>query len=110
VKILTAIHPTEPKDLNGRVRGRTEGAEEVCSPIGRTTISTNQTPQNFQGLNQQLRSIHMEGHMAPAADVAENSLAWQQWEGWPLVLWRLDAPASRNDRGVRQKWMGGPPS
>jgi hypothetical protein len=26
-----------------RVRERTEGAEGVCNPIGRTTISTNQT-------------------------------------------------------------------
>jgi len=25
-------------------RGRTEGAERVSNPIGRTTISTNQTP------------------------------------------------------------------
>ena len=92
------------------VREGTDGVEGGFYPIGRTTISTNQTPQNSQGLNQQPRSIHMEGHMAPAADVAENSLAWHQWEEWPLVLWRLDAPASRNDRGVRQKWMGGPPS
>jgi hypothetical protein len=27
---------------NGGVRGRTEGAEGVCKPIGRPTISTNQ--------------------------------------------------------------------
>jgi hypothetical protein len=29
---------------NGGVRGRIEEAEGVCNPIGRTTISTNQTP------------------------------------------------------------------
>jgi hypothetical protein len=33
------------RDPNGRVRERTEGAEGVCNPIGKTTISTNQIPQ-----------------------------------------------------------------
>jgi hypothetical protein len=32
---------------NGGVRERAEGAERVCNPIGRTTISTNQTPTKF---------------------------------------------------------------
>jgi hypothetical protein len=36
-------------DLNGGVRGRTEGAEGISHPIGRTTISTNQIPQSSQG-------------------------------------------------------------
>jgi hypothetical protein len=35
-------HQTEPGDPNGGIRERTEGAERVCNPIGRT-ISTNQT-------------------------------------------------------------------
>jgi hypothetical protein len=39
-QILTANHPTEPGDPNGRARGRTEGAGGNCNPIGRT-ISTN---------------------------------------------------------------------
>jgi hypothetical protein len=30
--------------------------------IGRTTISTNQTPQSFQGLNHQPKSTHGETH------------------------------------------------
>jgi hypothetical protein len=29
----------------GEVRARTVGAEGVCNPIGRTTISTNKTPR-----------------------------------------------------------------
>jgi len=32
-----------------QVRERTKGAEGVCNPIGRTTISGNQTPQISQG-------------------------------------------------------------
>jgi hypothetical protein len=34
--------PSEHRDPNRGVRGRTEGAEGVYNPIGRTTISTNQ--------------------------------------------------------------------
>jgi hypothetical protein len=45
--MLTANHWTEHGDPNGGVRERTEGAERVCSPIGRTTISTNQTPPDL---------------------------------------------------------------
>jgi hypothetical protein len=37
---------TEPGYPNGRVRGRTKGAELDSNPIGRTIISTNQTPQS----------------------------------------------------------------
>jgi hypothetical protein len=42
--ILTANHWTEYRVPNGRVRERIEGAEWVCNPIRKTTISTNQTP------------------------------------------------------------------
>jgi hypothetical protein len=35
--MLTAKHRTEYRDPNGRVRTKTEGAEGVCNPIGRTT-------------------------------------------------------------------------
>jgi hypothetical protein len=43
---------TEHGDPNGGVRRRTEGAEGVCNIIGRTTVSTNETPQSSQELNQ----------------------------------------------------------
>jgi hypothetical protein len=39
--ILSANHLTEHCIPNGGVREGTEGAEEVCNPIGRTTTSTN---------------------------------------------------------------------
>jgi hypothetical protein len=44
MQILTANHWAELGDLKRRVRGRAEGAEGNCNPIGRTTISTNLTP------------------------------------------------------------------
>jgi hypothetical protein len=42
---------------NGVARERTQGAEGVCSPIGRT-ILTNQYTQSYQGLNHQPKCTH----------------------------------------------------
>jgi hypothetical protein len=33
------------RNHNGGVREKTEGAERVCNPIGRTTTSPNQNPR-----------------------------------------------------------------
>jgi hypothetical protein len=60
--MLTAKYWIDHGDCNGGVRGRTKGAEGICNPIGRTTISTNQTPQSSQGLNHQPKSTHGETH------------------------------------------------
>jgi hypothetical protein len=40
-----AKHWTEGRDPNEKARARTVGAEGVCNPIGRTTISVKQTPR-----------------------------------------------------------------
>jgi hypothetical protein len=48
IRMLIAKHWTEHRDHNEGVRERTEGAEGVCNPIGRATISTNQNPQSSQ--------------------------------------------------------------
>jgi hypothetical protein len=40
----------------------TEGDEGVCNSIDRTTVSTNWTPQRFQGLNYQPKCIHGRIH------------------------------------------------
>ena len=89
-----------------KVRGRAEGAEGDCNPVGRTTISTNQTPQSSQRLNHQTKSIHGQFN-GSARYVSEDHLIWHQWEGRCLVLWRLHSPKKGNARGVRQKWVGG---
>jgi hypothetical protein len=57
MQILTANHQTEPRALNGIARGRIEGAEGYCNPIGRI-ISTNWTTQSSQGLKDQTESIY----------------------------------------------------
>ena len=49
----------------------------------------------------------MDGFMAPATYVAEEWLFWNQWEGMPLVLWKLLDPVQGDARGVRQEWVGG---
>ena len=56
--MLLANHWTEHRVPNGGARERTQGAEGVCSPIGGTTIWTNQYPQSSQGLNHQPKSTH----------------------------------------------------
>jgi hypothetical protein len=42
--MFLANHHSEHWDDNGRVRGRTEGAEGVRNPTGATTISMNKKP------------------------------------------------------------------
>jgi hypothetical protein len=87
----SAKHRTEHRDPNGEVRARTKVAEGVCHPIGRTTVSTNQTPQSSKRLNYQPKSTHGEP-LAPDGYVAEDGLICHHWEGRHLVLWRLHAP------------------
>jgi hypothetical protein len=60
--MLSAKYRTKHGVPNGGVRERTEGAEEVCNPIGKTTISNNQTLQSSQGLNHQPKSTHGGTH------------------------------------------------
>ena len=57
MQILIAKHWSKAGDPSGRVRGRTEGAEGNCSPIGRRT--SNWTPQSSQGLNNQQKSTRV---------------------------------------------------
>ena len=60
--MLAVNHQNELWDPNLEVRGRTEGAEEVCNIIGKTTISTNQTPQSSQELKLQPNKTHGATH------------------------------------------------
>jgi hypothetical protein len=71
MQILTANNWTEPRDPNGRARGRTERAEGDFNLIGRT-MSTNQTTQSSQRLIHQPKS--MEGSNAPDTYITVNAL------------------------------------
>jgi len=64
MRMVAANHCTEQGDRNGRVREKTggirektEGAEGVCNPIGKT-MSTYQTPPELPGLKHQPKRIH----------------------------------------------------
>ena len=59
--MLAAYQLTEHRDPSGGVKGRTEGTEGVCNPIGKT-LSTNQTPQSSQGLSHQPKNTHGGTH------------------------------------------------
>jgi hypothetical protein len=59
MQILTASHWTEVRDPYGRVRERTEAAEEDINPLGRPTVSTSQTPGSSQRLNHH-QGVHMD--------------------------------------------------
>jgi hypothetical protein len=56
--VLAAIHWTEHRVPNEGARENTQGAEGVFSPIGGTTIWTNQYPQTPQGLNHQSKKTY----------------------------------------------------
>ena len=45
--------------------------------------------------------------MTPDKYETEEDLIQHQWDGRPLVLWRLVAPEKGEARGVRQDWMSG---
>jgi hypothetical protein len=60
--MLAADHWTEQRDTSGGVKGRSEGAEGICNPIGRTTISTNQARQSLRRLNHQPKNPHGRTH------------------------------------------------
>jgi hypothetical protein len=64
--------------------------KELKELKGFSTVSTNPTPPPPRAsFNQR---IHMEQPMTPAAYVAEDDFVGHQWEEWPLVLCRVDAP------------------
>ena len=71
--MLTACHHTEHEDPNEEARERTEGAERVYNPMGRTNLLTDQTHHSFQGLKHQPMSSHGET-MAPGTYAAEDGI------------------------------------
>ena len=60
--MLAANHQTENGDANEEARERTEGAERVCNPTGKTKLSTNQPHHSSQGLKNQPMISHRKTH------------------------------------------------
>jgi hypothetical protein len=90
--ILAANYWTEHGDPNGGVRGRTEGAEGVCSPIGGTTIWTKQYPQSSQGLNHQPKSTHGGTH-GPSCICSRGWPCWTSMGGGTLGPLKAGCPS-----------------
>jgi hypothetical protein len=91
MQILTANHGTEPGHPNGRVRRRAERAEGDRNPIGRTTISTNQTPQSSQGLNHHPKSI--QGLVHASNYLCSRGLPYLASMGREVLdVWKLECP------------------
>jgi hypothetical protein len=93
-------HQTEREDTSGRIRARTEGAERVCNPIARTTISTNQTPPKLQGT----KTTNHRAHIS----------SWTCTRGWPYLASVGGEPLApveaswhrvRNARALRWEWV-----
>jgi len=78
MRMVAVNHWTEQRNPIGEVREKTEGAEGVCNPIGRTTISTKQTPPELR--------VHMQGPMTPVKYVEEDDIVQHQLEEKSLVL------------------------
>jgi hypothetical protein len=57
-----SMHGMEHRVPNEGARESAQGAEGVCSPIGGTTIWTNQYPQSSLGLNPQAKKTHGGTH------------------------------------------------
>jgi hypothetical protein len=83
---------TEHKDPNGGFKGRTKRAEGVCNPIGRTTISANQTPQSYQILNHQPKSIHGETN-GSSCICSRGWPCWASMGGEALGLVKVRCPS-----------------
>jgi len=101
--MLAANHRAEHENCNGGVKGRTEGAEGVCNPIGRTTISTNQIPQSSQGLNHQLKNTHRGTHGSSCiCSRGWHCLASKKGEALgPVNTTRCPSIGTRYDGGAR---------
>ena len=94
----------------GSVRGKTKGAEGDCNIIGRTAISTNQTPSELPGTKSPTKEHTWAGPWPPniaIMNVVEDYLVWPQWERMYLMLWKPEAPGKEDAGWVRQWWVGG---
>jgi hypothetical protein len=84
MQILMAYHWIEVGDQYGKIRGRAEGAEEDCNPVGRT-LSTNQDPSKLPETKPKTKA-HTWGGLWPwETCVAEDGLAWPQRERICLI-------------------------
>jgi hypothetical protein len=86
-------------------RESTQGAEGVCSPIGRPIVWTNQYPQSLLGLNYQSKKSHDETHVSSCIC----SRGWPtqpSMGGEALGLVKVLCPSRGIFRARKQEWVG----
>jgi hypothetical protein len=89
--MLTVIHWIEHKVPNEGARERAQEAEGVYSPIGGTTIRTNQYCQSSLELNHQLKKTH-GGTCGSSCICNRGWLSRSSMGGVAIGLWRFYAP------------------
>jgi hypothetical protein len=103
--MLTAIHWKEHRFPNKGARKSIQGVEGVCSPIGGTTIWTNQYLQSSLGLNNQPKKTHGGTH----GSSCRCSRGWPSWS-WTgreaLGPVKVSCPSIREFQGKKLEWVG----
>ena len=78
--------PTTGRSTGSPTEELEQSLKEVCKPIRRTIISTNQTPQSSQGLNYQPKSTHGvthgSSHIYSKGWPNRKRRGHWSWEGW----------------------------
>ena len=95
--MIAAKHWTECGIPDRAVGEGTEGAEGVCSPVLRATVSTGQNPEAPRDWTTNQR-VHMEGTMGLVMYEAEHGRVGYKWEEQPLVQLGFYAPVYGNAR------------
>jgi hypothetical protein len=90
---------------NEEARERTQGAKGICSPIGGTTIQTNQYLQSSLGLNHQPKKTHGGTH-GSSCICSRGWPSWSSMGGETLGPVKVLCPSIGNCQGW-EVGMGG---
>lgn len=77
MQVITSNHRIEVRDLYGRGKRSTKGAEGGGNYIGRPTVSTNLDPSEFPEIKTPIKG-HIRSGLWPLVPVAEDCLLWLQ--------------------------------
>jgi hypothetical protein len=103
--MLTAIHWTEHGVPNEGARERTQGAEGVCSPIGGSSILTNQCPHSSLGLNHQSKKKH-DGTCVSSCTCNRGCTSWLSMGGEALGPVKVLCPSIGECQDWKWEWVG----
>jgi hypothetical protein len=103
--MLAAYHQNQRRDTKGGVREETEGSEWDYNPIGKTTFSTNQTPQSSRRLKHQSKNTH--GGTYGFSRICSRGLPYlASMGGETLGLVEVRCPSTGECKGSEAEWVG----